>query len=245
VELYVIRHAQSSNNALGDQTERVCDPHLSELGRTQAARLAHHLASEPHPEQRVGSDPEETSTETVEGYGIVRLHCSAMHRSLETATAIGKAIGVRPEIWVDLHESGGIYLDHRGERGIVGYPGMTRSQIESEFPTVTIGNDVSDTGWWDPARGEEDWPSCQGRAIRVAKELWRWADDGIQGPIALVSHAAFMEALLKAMIGRLPGPEITFYHLNTAITRVDLGPGRELRVRYLNRVPHLPQELVS
>ncbi|MFW5745705.1 MAG: histidine phosphatase family protein [Spirochaetota bacterium] len=73
----------------------------------------------------------------------------------------------------------------------------------------------------------------------------RWADDGVSGPVALVSHAGFMEALLRAMLDRLPGASLTVYHLNTAITRVDLEPGHELHLRYLNRVPHLPQELVS
>ena len=245
MELYIIRHAQSVNNALRDQIDRVCDPHLTDLGRRQAARLAHHLANEPHPEQRHGHDPEETSVETVEGYGIVRLYCSAMHRSLETATSVGDAIGVRPEIWTDLHENGGIFLDHRDERGVVGYPGMTRAEIESEFPTAVVGDGVRAAGWWDPAAGEEDWPTCQGRAIRVANQLWRWADDGFRGSVALVSHAGFMEALLKAMLDRLPGAILTIYHFNTAITRIDLRPGHELHLRYLNRVPHLPQELVS
>ena len=87
MELYIICHAQSVNNALRDQADRGCNPHLTELGRQPAARLAHHLANEPHPEQRHGHVPEETSVETVEGYGIARLYCSAMHRSLETATS--------------------------------------------------------------------------------------------------------------------------------------------------------------
>jgi 2,3-bisphosphoglycerate-dependent phosphoglycerate mutase len=245
VELYIIRHAQSANNALRDLADRVCDPHLTELGRQQAARLARHLASEPHPEQRHGRDPEETSVETIAGYGIVKLYCSAMHRSLETATTIGNAIGVSPEIWIDLHENGGIFLDHHDERGVVGYPGMTRSEIEAAFPTAVIGDDIGADGWWHLAAGQEDWPTCQGRAIRVAKELWRWADDGVRGPVALVSHAGFMEALLKAMLDHLPAADLTIYHLNTAITRIDVGPGHELHVRYLNRVPHLPQERVS
>ncbi|TVR56554.1 MAG: histidine phosphatase family protein [Spirochaetaceae bacterium] len=245
MELYIIRHAQSSNNALLNQTDRVCDPPLTDLGRKQAKRLAHHLATEPHPEQVHGRDPEETAVETVQGYGIKRLYCSAMHRSLETATTVGDAIGVRPEVFVDLHENGGIFLNHRDERGVRGYPGMTRREIESEFPSAIIGDDVDDTGWWDPARGQEDLPSCHGRAIRVARELWRWVDAGETGPVALVSHAGFMEALLKALFERLPGANLTFYHLNTAITRVDLEPDRELLIRYLNRVPHLPQDLVS
>jgi 2,3-bisphosphoglycerate-dependent phosphoglycerate mutase/probable phosphoglycerate mutase len=245
MQLYIIRHAQSYNNALADSKHRVCDPPLTELGHRQAARLAHHLAREPHPEQDFGRSPEETGVHTESGYGIARLYCSAMHRSLQTATAVSDAIGLRPEIWVDVHESGGIFLDHRDARGVVGYPGMTRTQIEAEFPNTVIPPEVRDHGWWDTARGEEDWPTCQGRAIRVSKQLWKWVDDGLAGPIAIVSHAGFIEALIKAILGRLPAENLTFYHFNTAITRLDLEPGKQVHIRYLNRVPHLTQELVS
>ncbi len=245
MELYIIRHAQSANNALANQSDREQDPKLTELGRKQAELLARHLASEPHPEQRYMDDPEKTGVETVRGYGINRLYCSAMHRSLETATAVGNEIGVQPEIWCDVHETGGIFLNHGGERGIVGYPGMTRSEIQAKFPAVEIGTEVSEKGWWDPSAGEEDWAICQGRAIRVARTLWGMADRGETGPLALVSHAGFMEALFKALLNSLPAPGLTVYHFNTAITRVDLAPGRELHLRYLNRVPHLPQDLVS
>ena len=245
MELYIIRHAQSSNNALADPTDRVADPPLTDLGRRQAARLATHLASEPHPEQRHGQDPEDTHVETVRGYGIRRLYCSAMHRSLETANAIGEATGIAPEVWVDIHESGGIYLAHRDGRGVVGYPGKTRSQIVEEFPAVVPGDGVKDDGWWDPARGEEDWPTCQGRAVRVAGRLWQWAHDGVDGPVAIVSHGEFINALIKALLSRIPTSDLAFYHFNTAITRIDLEPPVRVLVRYMNRVPHLSRELLS
>ena len=122
---------------------------------------------------------------------------------------------------------------------------MTRAEIEAKFPTTVVRDRVRTAGWWDPEAGEEDWPTCQGRAIRMATQLQQWADDGVREQVALVSHAGFMEALLKAMLDRLPGASLTIYHFNSAITRLDLRPGHELHLRYLNRVPHLPQELVS
>ena len=245
MELYIIRHAQSSNNALADPINRVADPPLTDLGRRQAQRLATHLASEPHPEQRHGRDPEDTHVETVRGYGIRRLYCSAMHRSLETASAIGTAVGIAPEVWVDIHERGGIFLAHRDDRGVVGYPGKTRSQIAKEFPTVVPGDGVREDGWWDPARGEEDWADCQGRAVRVCDRLWECVNGGEEGPIAIVSHGDFIQALMKAILGRIPASNLAFYHFNTAITRVDLEPVDRVIVRYVNRVPHLTQDLVS
>ena len=48
MDLYIIRHAQSTNNALPAEVElrdRVCDPLLSDLGYRQAAFLAEHLAT--------------------------------------------------------------------------------------------------------------------------------------------------------------------------------------------------------
>ncbi len=244
MELYIIRHAQSSNNAPANPADRVADPPLTDLGRTQALRLASHLANEPHPEQRHGLDPEDTHVETIRGYGIRHLYCSAMRRSLETATAIGEAINVAPEVWIDIHECGGIFLDHRDDRGVVGYPGITRSEITRHFPAVVPG-EVSEDGWWEPARGQEDWPTCQGRAVRVASRLWDRANDGAAAPVAIVSHGDFIQALLKAILGRIPERNLVFFHFNTAITRVDLEPVDRILVRYVNRVPHLSQDLVT
>ncbi|MFW5737977.1 MAG: histidine phosphatase family protein [Spirochaetota bacterium] len=245
MELYLIRHAQSYNNTLPGEVGRVADPRLTELGRNQAEHLAKHLATAAHPEQLHGADPEDTHVRTVTGYRFARLYCSAMHRSLTTATIVGRAMGIRPEIWTDIHESGGIFLDHGPSGGVVAYPGLTRSEIREEFPEVVIGDDVREEGWWDPLRGQEDWPTCQGRAIRVSKTLWRMAASSDPGPIALISHAGFMEALIKALLGRLPASELTFYHFNTAITRLDLDAPDEVSIRYMNRVPHLPLELIS
>ena len=56
---------------------------------------------------------------------------------------------------------------------MVGYPGMTRAEIEAEFPTAVVRDRVRAASWWDPAAGEEDWPTCQGRAIRLATQLWQ------------------------------------------------------------------------
>ena len=108
-----------------------------------------------HPEQRFGPDPENTAVESVQGYGIERLFCSAMHRSLQTAKPVSAALGLDPEVWVDIHESGGIFLNHYDERGIVGYPGMTREEIAEEFPNYLLPEEITDHGWWDVRNGME------------------------------------------------------------------------------------------
>jgi broad specificity phosphatase PhoE len=45
MELFLIRHGESTNNALEDWTQRVEDPLLTERGERQAERTAAHLAA--------------------------------------------------------------------------------------------------------------------------------------------------------------------------------------------------------
>ncbi|MEW5961616.1 MAG: histidine phosphatase family protein [Chloroflexota bacterium] len=244
MELYIIRHAQSINNALTDIRERVMDPALTELGWRQARAIAHHLATGVNPEMSVGATEEDTSVRRRQGYGLTRLYCSAMHRSLQTAQPIGEALGLQPEVWVDIHEHGGIYLDHGEACRLVGYPGKTRAEILAEFPNYILPDEITGAGWWN--RDFEDWPACQGRAIRVAGQLRELAPRlGEQERVAMVSHGGFISALLKALLDTLPASGFFFHHFNTAMTRVDFRTDGRLDVRYLNRIPHLSLEMVS
>jgi broad specificity phosphatase PhoE len=63
--------------------------------------------------------------------------------------------------------------------------------------------------------------------------------------IALVTHGTFTDSLLKALFGQLPSNRQYYHHYNTAITRIDFVDRHRLMVRYLNRVAHLPPEMVS
>ncbi len=241
MELYIIRHAQSVNNALTDQRDRVKDPALTELGEKQAEIVAKHLIDGINPEYVKGSSPEATGSQNRRGYGLTRLYCSAMYRALQTAQPIGEALGLRPEVWVDIHEHGGIFLDHGEPEGPVGYPGKSRSEILAEFPNYQLPDTVTEEGWW--WGGYEEWPMCHGRAIKVARQLHRWAEG--EERIGMVSHGGFIDALLKALFNHLPDPRLFFYHYNTAITRIDFRHDGRLGIRCLNRIDHLPAELIS
>jgi len=58
--------------------------------------------------------------------------------------------------------------------------------------------------------------------------------------LALVSHAGFLDILLKAIFDQLPSRPHTmrYYHYNTSITRIDYH-GRRPVLHYMNRVDHL------
>ena len=241
MELYLIRHAQSANNALSDARERVCDPALTELGLRQARLVAEHLANGLNPELLAWSPDGGGSNHSRRGYDITRLYCSPMMRALQTAQPIGQVLGLTPEVWVDIHEQGGIFLDHGEAGGVVGYPGKTRPEILAEFPGYSLPEEVTDQGWWK--WGYEEMSVCHGRAIRVAEELGQRAAGDER--IAIVTHGGFMDALLKALFNQLPAYFLFYYHYNTAITRVDFRSDGRLDFRYLNRVTHLPPDAIS
>ncbi|MBU6174768.1 MAG: histidine phosphatase family protein, partial [Planctomycetes bacterium] len=86
--LYLIRHAQSENNAKPD-AERIPDPGITPLGVEQSERLA----------------------ASIDRYRPTRLYCSPFLRSLQTLSPVAKKLQLQPRVRQDLYEQGGC---HRG-----------------------------------------------------------------------------------------------------------------------------------
>ena len=232
MDIFIIRHGQSYNNALEDVSDRLPDPPLTEKGARQAERVALHLSS--------GGHLLETERASNGRPFLDELHCSAMIRALETARPIGEAIRVSTHVWVDIHEVGGLFLDHGdGEGGIESFPGKTRRQIEDEFEGF-VPEGVGEDGWW--RGGQEAEQAGRGRAIGVAEKLMARAEEDVR--IGLVSHGDFISGLLKALGDHLPSRGLWYDHHNTAVTRLRLSSGR-LVVNYMNRVDHLTDDLLS
>ena len=230
MHVYLIRHAQSENNVLTSDSlhRRKVDPDLTELGYRQRDALADFLANE----AELGDQP----------FAISCLHTSAMYRSLLTTQPVSSALNLRPDVWPDLHEKGGMFLRQNGR--VDGFGGLSRSAILSQFPDYQLPEAISEAGWYDAALGYEPETHSAFRAIKVANDLSeRSRSDEV---IALVSHAGFLDTLLKAIFGQLPSRAyaMRYYHSNTAITRVDYD-GRRPVLHYLNRVDHLPPAMRS
>jgi broad specificity phosphatase PhoE len=250
MELFLIRHGQSTNNALGlDIVNRVPDAPLTELGHRQAARVAEYLASAVHPEFVASHHTESAKLEERRGYGITRLYCSAMHRALQTAQPIGRALGIAPQVWVAIHEHGGIYLDDWATGRKIGHPGLTSAEVRALFEDYILPDDLTDKGWWD--RDFETASMAQGRAIVVAEQLRSWAQpngtplDYSNERIGVVSHGTFLDMLLKALFNQLPGSHVFYHHYNTAITHIEFRPDGILEVNFMNRTDHLPTDMIS
>jgi broad specificity phosphatase PhoE len=158
-----------------------------------------------------------------------------MLRALQTAQPVGRALGIEPEVWVNVHELSGMYLDHGEPRGIVGYPGMSRSEMLAQFPDYVLPDGVTDHGWW--RGGREESPAWYARAIQVADEVRGQAASS--DTIAIISHGGFIDILLKAILNLLPTRHLHYLHHNTAISAIDFEGDGSLLIRFLNRVDHL------
>ncbi len=245
MDLYLIRHAQSTNNALPleiERQQRVCDPLLTELGYAQAERLAEHLATGCDGwGETLSTDPEAGGDGCVTTYGMTRLVCSPMRRALLTTQPISRALGLRPEVWLDIHEHGGVYLDREGSVGSVGYPGITRGEVQAQFPSYILPDALTETGWW--RNGFEEWRGCLDRAVSVALRLR--ALGATDERIAMVTHGGFASALIMALLRTPFDAGVHYSHNNTGISLIHFRPDGGVRLRYLNRVPHLSVELIT
>lgn len=243
MELYIIRHGQSTNNVsmIYDAKDREADPPLTTLGQRQAARVAEYVATAENFDHWVERKTEDRKL--IQGFGITHLYCSPMLRTLQTTLPISKALNIQPEVWTDLHEHGGLHLDTGDERGILGFPGLSRSAMMQQFPGYVLSDKITEAGWYDPSRGVEDIASAMARAIRVASVLKAQATT--HHHIALVIHGTFADALIKALLNMLPNHETYFLMYNTGITRIDFRRDGKTVPRFMNRVDHLTPEDIS
>jgi 2,3-bisphosphoglycerate-dependent phosphoglycerate mutase len=245
MELYIIRHGQSENNILQNEIERTSDPNLTNLGKQQAEKLAEWLSHSENCDPIFSKGGGFAGIQQANPFGITHLYCSAMIRALQTAAPLSKALNLHPEVWIDIHEQGGMYLDKDGNK--IGFPGLTRREILGEFPDYVLPQTITDAGWYDATRGYEELYTGAGRAIKVALELRRRATEDAEfkdARIAIITHGTFIDLMLKAFLGLLPNRSFYFTHYNTAITCLSITADYIL-MRYINRVDHLPHEMIS
>jgi probable phosphoglycerate mutase len=228
--LTIIRHAQSTNNALPDERHRIVEPPLTEIGREQAALLARHLADGHLTDPFLNGKDRPL---------FDRLYCSPMLRALQTARPVSAALGLRPDVWTDIHECGGMWLDHGEQAGIVGYPGMTHGEMAAAYPDYRLPEAVGADGWWN--RDMELPDQCGERAERVAEALRSWPRPDER--IAIVTHGGFTNRLLGALLR--PAATVWMHVYNTSVSVVEFYPDGGLGVRFTNRTDHLPPEKVT
>ena len=246
MELYFIRHGQSVNNANWNNAEfqESPDPTLTEIGHEQAQILAEYLKKH----QTITND-REWNIQNRYGFGLTHIYTSLMERAAFTAAPIAQALDIPLLAWKEIHEEGGIYSrdDKSNVRGLSGRP---RSFFMQNFRTLTLPDDLDETGWWNrPFEADED---RQPRADQVFAELLeRHRDSEGQPPhrVAFVSHGGFFMRLVCTML-KLPwrqaalGMRSWFVLNNCSISRFDIHRN-EINIAYLNRTDHLPDHLIT
>lgn len=170
MQLFLIRHAQSQNNALPDE-ERVEDPPLTELGRRQAQRLA----------------------EALSALRLTHLVTSPFRRSLETTEYLRRAVRLTPHVRIELHELGGCV---RGTplTGMEGAPGMNREEILAHFEDYQLAPQIDGAGWW-ASRPQETVELAQARAAALLENTRR--EFAADARVAYVTHADFKRIFLE------------------------------------------------
>ena len=243
MKLYLIRHAESTNNAIvwrtGLYKDWVPDPGLTEIGHQQAERLAQLLASQ-------FGEPLQPPPSKQTEFGITHLYCSLMTRAILTAMPIAEACGLRLMALDNIFERGGIFKINQDSIR-VGLPGPTRHYFRERFPTLILPESVGDRGWYD--RPFETESMFLERMKKVVPEIInRHAET--KDTVALVTHGDFIDQFVNQLMGVERHPknyesifQINWFFSNASISRISFITGSPIVV-YLNRLDHLSPELM-
>jgi 2,3-bisphosphoglycerate-dependent phosphoglycerate mutase len=238
MQLYYIRHGQSANNALYDQSGsskgRSHDPELTPTGVEQVQYLASFVSQSFQP---VEKDPYNTF-----GFGFTQLYTSLMIRAVKTAYPIAMATALTLAGWEILHEEGGIFEGDDTTEEKIGLPGMPRSYFERHFPGMTLPDGVGEGGWYR-ARQFEPYDQRLPRARQFLADLLA-RHGGSQDRVAVVSHGGFFNLFMMALLGLDSRDGHRFVMNNAAISRFDFYEDHVAAV-YINRTDHLPARLIT
>jgi 2,3-bisphosphoglycerate-dependent phosphoglycerate mutase len=219
MQLYLIRHAESENNAR-PAYQRVEDPSITPVGRLQAEALAQWTRS----------------------LKIDVLITSPFRRSLQTSRMVLESSKpTEAFIWHNVFERGGCYLGY-GNTDIQPRPGLGRSLIMNELPLAVLDDTITEEGWWVGKQKETD-EETELRAGLVINRLVETFGDSGKNIIAVL-HADFIRTMLAQMLS--PGADANQFGplRNTGITKVDYS-GDRWRLDWLNSVSHLPVKLIT
>jgi len=249
MQLFLIRHGQSKNNAHDDAHVHP-DPDLTDLGHRQAAYLAAWMIEANDTESITRLSMRDPSRQDHHPIKLTHLFVSPMRRTLQTAQPLAQAFGTEAHVHPLIYEAGGLYerAATSAHGGIGPYRGMSATQIKAEFPDYFIDPAIGDDGWYTLDR-EESLDECHARADQMAElfkrrvstdEMWRAAS------VALVSHGMFIDCMLLSLMGVAAAMRQSYFWVyNTSITRVELRRDGYAIIRNVNRVAHLPPEMIT
>lgn len=169
---------------------------------------------------------------------IGALRVSPYQRTLQTMQPLARRTGMRPQVWTDCYETGGLFHVSGSS-----YRGISRGDMQDRFPSYDLPGDVTDAGWYqlEGAPGnttKESAAEAKARAEGTADclRILARSPDRPRGTLVLVSHQGQQNNLLRAL---LRCDDVVFRIPNTAMSCVDvLSDGRTV-VHFLFRVDHI------
>ena len=194
---------------------------------------------------------------------------------MQTCLPISKAMNMRPHLWMDCYEHGGLFERDYETKRTSNFGGITEKEIKAQFPSFDFDDGVfTSKGWY--TGGYESQKKCSVRAARVSDRLKRIASElNVDTTIALVAHHDFLDVLLRHIFDidvniRASPVGTQFRHFNTAMTCIEIVQSKKLRkslheelreldersgddfkdmvttrMLFMNMVRHLPDSLVS
>ena len=217
MQLYLIRHGQSENNARPEHV-RVEDAELTELGHQQALHLAPWVAT----------------------LGLDRLFCSPFRRALQTAWPLMQQAGLEVEVKVQLHEAGGCVAGPGGD-DLVGRPGITGDELRAGFPGYRVPDSIDENGWWK-SQPNETAEQIHERVENLLQSTIEEFSDGDQ-KIGFMMHADITHHLLSEVAG-VTSDRLERVLYNTAVTRLTISLD-SLVMDIYNSISHLPMSMAS
>ncbi|HUS94048.1 MAG TPA: histidine phosphatase family protein [Patescibacteria group bacterium] len=247
MRLYLIRHAQSENNARWVRTRApggyVPDPLLTELGHKQAKTLAKFLK----PNSRGGLGQKKDPFDRY-GFHITHLYCSLMQRAIQTGAYISQALGLPLNGREDIHERGGLTGEDDKGGEPVGLPGPGRAFFTSHYPDLVLPDTVNDAGWWN--RPYETREQANRRAGQLLDNLTTHHNN-LDDRVAMVTHGGFINTLLKELLGATKpdydSGDLTGFWFgagNASITKIEFESDLVLLV-YHNRTDFMATKLIT
>ena len=235
MRILFIRHAQSTNNLLWEQTGssdgRSSDPMLTELGIKQSLALCNHLERYLYPE----------GNSQIQKPDRIYLYSSLMWRSLQTAQPIAEKMDLKILGLRDLHEVGGVYLKDPETDLNIGLPGKKPNELQITFPRLQFIEELDQGGWYNaPFETDE-------QAHLRAKRVIHWLMErhgGSADAVVMISHGAFFNYFMTELLGMTTPYQGWFVVNNTGVTRVDVDSEGKYII-FVNRIDHLPVEWVS
>lgn len=235
MRILYIRHAQSTNNLLWEQTGssdgRSSDPTLTELGIKQSLALCNHF------ERYLSMD----GNSQLQKPDKIYLYSSLMWRSLQTAQPIAEKMDLKILGLRDLHEVGGVYLKDPETDLNIGLPGKKPSELQIAFPRLQFIEELDQGGWYyAPFETDEQ---AHSRAKRVIHWLME-RHGGSADAVVMISHGAFFNYFMTELLGMTIPYQGWFVMNNTGVTRVDVDSEGKYII-FINRIDHLPVGWVS